>query len=339
MKKGIKTISHLFIIGSGFTKAVFPDAPLNDDLLEKIISSEPDNSLLRRIKSKYGLSNIETLLTRFDLDLITGTSCFKKEDLEKVNAKIAKYFSCFRFKNDVEWLHPFIQILSDNDVIVSLNYDCFLEGFLDYHEVWSPRGGYNIIKNMNDDSLHENQKNIQILKIHGSENFRKPSFFDNPESIYIDLEINQELFPKSGENQHLFGGMKSYSRSKINQHLLKELEPGPYIIAPSFIKQFALEIQYLLLEAIQFAKIAKNLVIIGCGLRPEDNHLWLVINNFLNDTEWKKKRIFIISPDALKKRQEIEQFWGRKIFNEENLFVLNAVFNENAILWLNEKLE
>lgn len=56
------TISNLFIIGAGFTKAVFPAAPLNDDLLVQVVGTEPDNSPLGLIWSEYGLSNIETLL-------------------------------------------------------------------------------------------------------------------------------------------------------------------------------------------------------------------------------------------------------------------------------------
>ncbi|QPM66876.1 SIR2 family protein [Atribacter laminatus] len=321
-------ISNLFIIGAGFTKAICDNAPLNKDFLEKVVGPEPDNSPLGRIWSEYGLSDIEILLTRFDLDLHNETGCFTENDRKDINEQIAKYFSRFRFQIDakfldkVRWLLPFIHILSDNDVIISLNYDCFLEGFLDYYEVWSPRGGYHIIKNMNDDSLPENQRNIQILKIHGSENFREASFFKKPESMYVDVEINSTLFPRSGKNQQLWGGLDS----------------SPYVIAPSFIKQFALELQYLLLDAIQFAKIATNIIIIGCGLRPEDSHLQLVLNGFLKDPLWKKKRIFIVSPDACKKKKEIEQFWGRKIFNQENLIIWNSVFDENAILWLSEKL-
>jgi len=125
-------ISNLFIIGAGFTRAVFPTAPLNNDLLCQIVGSK-DNSTLGRVWVEYGSTeiDIEMLLTRFDLDLMTKTSCFSKADRDAIGGEIAEFVKRFRFQKDVEWLHPFLQTILDNDVIISLNYDCFLEGFLD----------------------------------------------------------------------------------------------------------------------------------------------------------------------------------------------------------------
>src|SRR5439155_19640706 len=173
------SISNLFIIGAGFTKAVFPTAPVNDDFLTQVIESGPANSLLEQVRSKYGLSNIELLLTRLDLDLLAGKSDFSEGDRNDISEQLAKFVGRFRFKEDVEWLHPLTRTISDNDVIVSLNYDCFLEGFLDFHGACSPKGGYHIIENeLCGDSVPNNQRNIQILKIHGSESFVRSTFYD-----------------------------------------------------------------------------------------------------------------------------------------------------------------
>lgn len=238
-----------------------------------------------------------------------------------MSGQLARFVSKFRFQNDVAWLRPFVQTVSNNDVILSLNYDCFLEGFLDFHGAWSPKGGYQVIRNILDDSIPENERNIRILKIHGSESFRLSSFFDKPESFAVGVEINSALFPRSGKNSHLGGGVDS----------------RPYVIAPSFTKQFVVELQYLLLDAIRFARVAKNLIIIGCGVRPEDSHLWLVLTSFMKNSSWKKKRTFIISPHASFVKDRIERFWGGKIFSEKNLVAIDSGI-EPAITDLKERL-
>lgn len=313
-------ISNLFIIGAGFTKAVFPTAPLNDDFLTQVVGPEPDSSPLGKVWSKYGLSNIEILLTRLDLDLVTGKSDFSEDDRNAVSRQLADFVSRFRFKEDVEWLRPLTQIISDNDVIISLNYDCFLEGFLDFHNAWSPKGGYHIITSAPwDDSLPDNQRNIRILKIHGSESFRRSAFLDKPESLTVGLKINSALFPRSG----------------LNKEFGCHPDDGAYVISPSFTKQFNLELQYLLLDATRFARVAKNLIIIGCGLRPEDSYLWLVLTSFMKSPRWEKKRTFIVSLRASETNKRIENFWGRKIFDHQNLIAIDSDF-QSAISRLHD---
>ena len=85
-------ISNLFVIGAGFTKAVFPSAPLNDDLLSQV-GPQPDDSPLGQVWSEYELSNIETLLTRFDLDLLTGKSRFGEDHRNAVNKQLLTFAS------------------------------------------------------------------------------------------------------------------------------------------------------------------------------------------------------------------------------------------------------
>jgi hypothetical protein len=317
-------IKNLFIIGAGFTKAVFPGAPLNDEFLGQVVGPKPNDSPLGKVWSKYGPLNIETLLTRLDLDLLTGKTHFSEDDRKAISNQLGNFVSRFRFKQDVEWLRPLTRIISDNDVIISLNYDCFLEGFLDFHGAWSPKGGYYdrvISTEPWDDSLPDNPRNIRILKIHGSESFRRSSFLDKPESPTIHVSINSELFPRSGKNIN-FGSMR---------------DEGPYVIAPSFTKQFNVELQCLLLDATRFARVASNLIIIGCGLRPEDSHLWLVLTSFIYNRRWGKKRTLIVNPHASKTKERIETFWGRKIFNDQNLVAIDLDFKsgiprlENAL--------
>jgi len=303
---------NVFILGAGFTRAIHSAAPLNDDLLRQIVGSGPDSSPLGRAWAQYGEANIEVLLTKFDLDLSSGKNGWTGDDRNAINAQLASYMQRFRFAVDTPWLHPFLSLVEDNDVIVSLNYDCALEGFLDYHGAWSPKGGYVRIYNALDDSLPENSRNIRILKVHGSESFRLAHFIDKPEFVSVAVEINPDLFPRSGAHSRLGGGIDS----------------RPYIIAPSFVKQFALELDYLILDAIRFAREAENLVLIGCGVRPEDNHLQLVLTSFLKTPRWKQKKLFVVSPGAADVAERIRRFFSRKIFEHGNLVCLTAGLKE-----------
>jgi hypothetical protein len=306
-------IKNLFIIGAGFTKAVFPEAPLNDELLGLVVGPEPNDSPLGQVWSEYGLSNIEALLTRLDLDLQTGKGRFCPNDRNAVSKQLADFVGRFRFKKDVEWLHPLTRIISDHDVIISLNYDCFLEGFLDSRAAWSPKGGYHTIDadSLWNDSLPNNSRDIRILKIHGSESFRQAPILNKPELMTVHVAIDPGLFPRSGKDKH-FGVIQ---------------DAGPYVIAPSFMKQFMVELQYLLVDAIRFAESARNLIIIGCGLRPEDNYLWLVLTSFMRHPQWKKKRTFIAnSKSSSETATRLKKFWGVSIFDEKNLVLFQSDF-------------
>jgi hypothetical protein len=100
------------------------------------------------------------------------------------------------------------------------------------------------------------------------------------------------------------------------------------VIAPSFRKQFNVDLYYLLLDAIRFAVDANNLIIIGCGLRPEDNHLWLVLTSFMRHPEWKKKRTFIANRKSSSgTATRLKDFWrAGSIFNQQSLVLFESDF-------------
>lgn len=286
----------VFLIGAGFTKATFPQSPLNKDLLEAI--SNECGRMLVKYKSKYKSDDIEKLLTQLDLEATEDDEI--KSDRQKINAEISTYFSKYRFSelgtDTPPWLETFsINILKQNDSIICLNYDCLLEGALDYYGVWSPNEGYARINNMLSDSIPVNPKNIRIFKIHGSENFVESSVIGkNPTQTAIGFNINSSIYPKSGADKHFGGGAK---------------EPKPYIIAPSFVKIPHVDIAAMMLDLLKVAEVARNLVIIGCGMRPEDNFLWLVLTCFLNKFLELRKRLVIISPSAGEIWKRISNYW------------------------------
>ena len=147
-----------------------------------------------------------------------------------------------------------------------------------------------------DDSPLDNPRNIRILTIHGSESFRLVRFENERESMSVGAIINEQLFPRSGKNKRF-----TYRG-----------EVGPYVIAPSFRKQFMVDLQFLLVEAIRCAERARNLIVIGCGLRPEDNYLSLVVSSFMNSKELEKKRIFIVSPNASDAKRRLRNSGAEK---------------------------
>lgn len=284
MKNPELSINNLFLFGAGFTKAVFPNAPLNQDLLP-VICKGTTHTVLRKYHKEYETNDIEILLTRLDLQITVPKR--KKQtalqtDRNGIERQLAEYFSQFRFKKEVlegnNWLESFVKLFNENDAIITLNYDCLLEGLLDYHEVWSPNKGYIEVHNFFEGDLPDNPKNILIAKIHGSEHFVISSGVPNQNKRDIAFLINETIYPRSGKNIHFGGGA---------------IRPRTYIIAPSFVKIPHERIERMMIRVLGSAAKAKNLVIIGCSLRKEDSFLWLLLTNFLNQPISGRKLIIV----------------------------------------------
>jgi len=263
---------NFYILGAGFTKAVFNSAPLNDQLFGKLVDTNP-SSTLKSLAEKYDTQDIELLLTKLDIDIQQGH--YEPELRIRINNEIACYFQRFRFTPDIlnenAWIEEFAcNAFQEDDVILNLNYECFLEGLLDYFDIWNPNKGYGVIDNILVGEDNINAKNIQILKIHGSEHFTLQKYFDKPESAALSYEFNENIFPKSGA--HSFLGPRS-----IPSHSSERDEVRPYVIAPSYVKIPTVEIAYLMIDAIEAINKSKNVIVIGCGLRLEDSFLWLLL--------------------------------------------------------------
>lgn len=293
----------LFILGAGFTKAANPKAPLNRDLLNEIIRVNPDP--LTKYREECKSTEIEEILTRIDIALGTNSNDDLKEDLntdrKTIQEQIASYFKEYHFNPKTTippWVEPFANsVLKPNDTILSLNYDCYLEGALDYFQVWTPNGGYPKGHPMADD-IAINPHNIKVFKIHGSENFCESAVWGTNQTD-IGFVIDGATYPRSGRNEYLGGGIP-----KI----------GPYIIAPSFVKIPHVQIAYMMLCLIDIAKEAKNLIIIGCGMRPEDNFLWLVLTRFLyGHPKDLHKKLIILDPNADKLLDNITRYFTHGI--------------------------
>lgn len=285
----------MFLIGAGFTKAVFPDAPLNKDLLAILCKGTTSCTALKGYRKEFKTDDIEVLLTRLDLE-ITIPKAKRQTALQTVRKTIerqlAEYFQQFRFGKgkhcNKDWLKRFSkEVFQTNDAIVSINYDCFLEGLLDHYKMWSPINGYPSSINVGKyKDLPVNPEGIIIYKIHGSENFRLHKTNVSPVLC--------------GE---LFESFKNRSYSQIHP-------AGPYIIAPSFVKIPHEDIERMMIEVLDVADKARNFIIIGCSMRPEDTFLWLLLTKFLYRRA-KDRKIIIIAPDAVDTKEKINNhYWG-----------------------------
>jgi len=288
----------IFLLGAGFTKAVYLNAPLNNKLLNVLINN--NCPVLAKYRKKYAsigyyTDDIEKLLTFMDL---SDDETAKKDRLA-INEEIANYFKQYRFSNynkeTPQWLTTFAnQILKNNDAIISLNYDCCLEGYLDSCSIWSPKGGYACVSSPPPGSTLSNPKSIKIFKIHGSENFvESDADLGARGQTAIGYEINESIFPVSGANSHLGGGADN---------------PKTYIIAPSFVKIPHLDIATMMIETLKIAETAKNFVIIGCGMRPEDSFLWLLVTTFLNNSD-THKQLILLDPNAETTKCDLSKYW------------------------------
>jgi hypothetical protein len=286
--------NSIYLIGAGFSKAINDQMPLNNNLAKKLI--ECGCETVKKYASKSNSNDIEKILTYFDLDSAKD-NLEKAKERQAINDKIASYFKDFRFK-ETDTIPPWLKILAlevfkKNDAIISLNYDCLLEGVLDYLDVWSPYGGYARIENPLLNNKLKNQRNIKIFKIHGSENFVESEVKNELKQTGISLTVDSSTYPKSCAHCRYKAGLNSQ----------------PYVIAPSFVKVPHVDITAMMIDLLTVTKEANNLVIIGCGMRPEDNYLWLLLTIFLNKNAKNGLKLIIVDPIADKIWAQISSYW------------------------------
>jgi len=182
--------------------------------------------------------------------------------------------------------------------------------------VWTPRDGYARIKAFPTDSILPNPKQIIIHKIHGSENFVESGVIGkNRKQTDIGFNIDESIYPKSGANSHFGGGALPPRR--------------PYIIAPSFVKIPHAEIAAMMLDLLDIASRAKRLAIIGCGMRPEDSFLWLLLTRFLNVSREERKTLVILGPSSNEIWERISNYWVGDICRFTNVSIIPCCVENN----------
>ena len=289
--------NNLFLLGAGFDRALYgPDIPLNGQVipwLKNKFEYAPWTAHLAR----YQTTDIERSLTYLDLEVTAPPANTSENDrltLRRwIEQTIARFFTDFRITPEIaskDWALTFAKaVLDKNDAIVNLNYTPLLEGLLDTAGVWTPHGGYsrfieNGVLEATSGPVRQNSllKNIIVYKIHGSTHFHLSSVNENHEETAIGFSFNDSIFPRSGKHTNFGPGVPDLGR---------------YVIAPSFIKTWHIQIAGMMNEVLERVNMAKNIIILGCGMRPEDNFLFLMFANFLRAANPGGK-IIVVDPNA-----------------------------------------
>jgi len=313
---------NLFIIGAGFTKSLFPEAPLNNELLGAIDNGKTECAS-QYLKERYQTDDIEIALTKLDADIATSYYSDRtlNDELQEIRRKIeidlGNYFLEFRATYDLldnaAWFKNFLYCaFSDGDVAVSLNYDCVFEGALDCIGKWSPKGGYGFFQNPLIDDSAFGKSPVTVLKIHGSTSFTIAPYADKPHCNSVDFAFDEWYFPNSAKNTHFGYGL---GKGKT------------YLIAPSYVKVPTVEMTYLMLDALKAAYESSRLIIVGCSLRPEDLFLTLLLTHFLRQPQWQTRKIIIMDINADSIASRIKNFWGVNI--EEYVVPIGGSFEKS----------
>ena len=296
-------MKRVFILGAGFSHKLSNNScPLTRDLGLRIFT--PDFLQEHPILLKYynperslQSSNIEHILTHIDLILENKKVDELKEvrnniqievfnilKISNINKDLTSGFDSFEFCK---------KLFKKNDVIISFNYDCLLEHILWRLEYWHYEGGYGEQMAFNDRRTNETNrfKNIKILKLHGSLNFK----FDFLSYCFVHLP-SEENFPNCYDHS-------SYTNNG------SDTTP---IILPSYIKHFAptKAFRNIYHEAIRHIREADIISIIGYSLPDADIIASTLLSHIgtnrdsLKPDQRKKKPIYIliINTDETSKR-------------------------------------
>ncbi len=145
----------------------------------------------------------------------------------------------------------------------------------------------------------------------------------------MSFEFNERIFLRSASNCFLGPRSIPASSSRKNHGI------RPYIIAPSYVKIPAVEITYLMIDALAAIKESEKIIVIGCGLRPGDSFLWLLLTSFLKHPNWRKRKVITVSPNANKLIDRIKLYWCMNV--NENFVVITSTLEE-AIDQLTEQI-
>jgi len=289
-------LTRVFILGAGFSRAIIGnDCPLKENLYDKVADELPEE--IKCKLCKFGVKDIELALTYIDLEILyKPNNKSLVQNRRNVEDRIYKIFEKMMPKSESDYTpaaKKFVDLLKKNDTIITFNYDTYLETLLWLKKKWSPAGGYTkYVGNLLLDETENEKKymNIEILKLHGSLNFKKGDYLDNPKKFYIGLEVNEKFFPKS--YQH-FGIIKGEE---------------PYIVLPTYLKiSWPKEILFLWHTAYERISEASDILIIGYSFSEADSFSHMLLSHIRYDKNPKKRKIFIIDPEAEKIKEKMEK--------------------------------
>lgn len=110
---------NLFVIGAGFTKAVFPQAPLNPELL-KVLSTNGYGSAPQKLINRYKTDDIEIALTKLDADFASANSRNQRKRIQGLRQclerDLVRYFLNYRASEKLLETTPWLKKLLDKGI-------------------------------------------------------------------------------------------------------------------------------------------------------------------------------------------------------------------------------
>jgi len=284
-------MSHVFLIGAGFTRAVYgEEALLTKDIMGQLhLGDFPE---MQDLLLDAG-GDIEQFITLLDLKCLRLREKSPSEARrysqirETIVSRIVNLFDYKRLNvTGIEnhlLLAQFVRNLPNGTAILSLNYDSVLDQALWLSGRWTPFGYATSVFPSNPPS---NRDGIRLLKLHGSCNFRQPSKeirsrFPTDKDGFV-VELNNDIFP----------GLESQVNTRYSDWAAE-----PCVVVMSYVKQFPRRIWELWCEAIAALANAERLTIIGCSLRDEDTFLRFALYHFGMKEGVAKFQIDIVDKD------------------------------------------
>lgn len=209
-------------------------------------------------------------------------------DLKELRTCIQTYIYLAFIQTTIkkEILNPFIQRISQNDKLITFNYDLIVEKALYERGIWKPKDGYGItFKEFHGiAALHKSKSEVHVYKLHGSLNWKE--------------DVGLQFF-YDGNNEPIFPG---YLLEDSTSPQYQEKKTGLWIM-PSFIKQFLIpELLDIWQNAFSAIKEAEEIIVIGYSLPKEDSAACLLFGT----TNIAGKRLILVDPNADKLLEKYE---------------------------------
>jgi len=166
----------------------------------------------------------------------------------------------------------------EGDCIISFNYDLLVEQMLWQRELWNPFDGYAVSKFPRNGNEDVPESKVQVIKIHGSINWRSDRLFDP------DLKII---------NDHPFKDKPLFKGLNIPESLHDKVKYRTYplyshVITPTFMKapEYKWEIE-LINTAMEFCRKADEVLILGYSFPDADYITNLLFSQINKDIDLK----------------------------------------------------
>lgn len=213
---------------------------------------------------------------------------FHKSELESalkfINHHMLDLLLMDNLKINKEAFNKMADFFSETDNFISFNYDLLIEQMLWHRNLWNPFDGYGFEFDRNGNENVPESK-TEVLKIHGSINWRSPDRFFHPN---LELAIDHPF-----KDEPLFEGLK-IPKSIIDKVKYRAYPLYSHIVLPTFMKspQYNWEIE-LIENSIKYCQESSEIYILGYSAPDAD-----YITNMLFSEINKEAKIYIVLWDS-----------------------------------------